>query len=179
MPISAINVHKSQHLHNADHGGHLCTGMNNSLSLLESWPLPPSSLSLAGQTRVSSPSLFFSTFSHFTHLPPDGLLTEIKLKSHSNSSLSKLNSRRKAFILFPSGVLTGVQPTCLPNSIIIWSQQLSQQRERQCQKEYRRRPTPLQKNDRDRITPITGTRLRVHCFQAVGSRQNLDANQSN
>ena len=37
----------------------------------------------------------------------------------------------------------------------------------------------ITKNDRDRITPITGNRLRVHRFQAVGSRQNLDANQSN
>ena len=37
----------------------------------------------------------------------------------------------------------------------------------------------ITKNDRDRITPITGYRLRVPRFQEVGSRQNLDANQSN
>ena len=29
----------------------------------------------------------------------------------------------------------------------------------------------ITKNDRDRITPITGNRLRVHRSQAVGSRQ--------
>ena len=36
-----------------------------------------------------------------------------------------------------------------------------------------------QKNDGDRNTLTTGISLRVHNFQAVESRQNLDANQSN
>jgi len=35
------------------------------------------------------------------------------------------------------------------------------------------------KNDRDRSTLITGNSLRVQIFQAVDSRQNLSANQSN
>ena len=69
---------------------YVCMGTNNSLSLQESWTLPPSSLSLAGQTLeslarrlllpaflLSSPSLSFSQFSHFTHLQPEGLRTEM------------------------------------------------------------------------------------------------------
>jgi len=35
------------------------------------------------------------------------------------------------------------------------------------------------KNDRDRNTLITRNSLRVHSFQVVDSRQNMDANQSN
>jgi len=36
-----------------------------------------------------------------------------------------------------------------------------------------------ERNDRDRNTLNTGNSLRVHTLQAVDSRQNLDANQSN
>ena len=37
----------------------------------------------------------------------------------------------------------------------------------------------ITKNDRDRITLITGNSLREHSSRVVDSRQNLDANQSN
>ena len=36
-----------------------------------------------------------------------------------------------------------------------------------------------ERNDRDRSTLTAGNSLRVHSFQAVESRQNLDSNQSN
>jgi len=106
MPISTVNVHKSTPAQ-CRSWWLFCRGINNSLTLLESWHLPPSSLSLAGQAHescprdysslpaflLSSPSLFFSPFSHFTHLPLDGQLRAIKLKYHTaTSSLSKLTS---------------------------------------------------------------------------------------
>ena len=128
----AVNVHKWQFLHNADHGGYLCTGMNNSISLLESWHLPPSSLSLTGQTRdLPAILLLPPSLPSFLSLP---LFLPI-FPLHSPSTRWTIN-REKAQIsqqhppcknslpdakrlnLFPSGVVTGLQPTCLPNSII-------------------------------------------------------------
>ena len=68
---------------------------------------------------------------------------------------------------FPSGEVSGHQPTCLPNNITCRSQ--IQQRVHQCSDGlYRRRPTPLEtqekkkKNVRDRSTLTTGYSLRVH-----------------
>ena len=54
MPISTANINKSQHLQD-DYGGYqyLCVGISISLSLQESWHLPPSSLSLVGLTLES------------------------------------------------------------------------------------------------------------------------------
>jgi len=98
----------------------------------------------------------------------------LKLNFHSNIPL-----RRQSFktSIFPSGVVPGHQPACLPNK----SQQ--QQRERQWQRAYRRRPlTALEtpgKNDRDRSTFITDNSLRVPSYRVVDSRQKLDASQSN
>ena len=46
---------------------------------------------------------------------------------------------------------------------------------------YQGRPTAWRskKNHRDGSTLMTGNSTHVHVFQAVDSRQNLDANQSN
>ena len=62
---------------------------------------------------LSSPSLSFSPFFHFTHLQPERLRKEME----SQAQLS-LAPRRQAFktSIFPSGVVPGHQPTCLPNS---------------------------------------------------------------
>ena len=121
----------------------------------------------------SSPSLSFSAFSNFTHLQPDGLLTEMEsqaqlLQQHPPSSLSGAKSSN----LFPSGEHGGL--LCLPNSIRV---------------NYNRGstsgigPTGIgnsrRKNDRDGSTLLAGNSLGVHSCLTVGSRQNLDTNQSN
>jgi len=89
----------SQHHH--VHGAYLCMAINNSLWTPERWNFPPSLHSLAGQTfaresgswlppSFSSPSLSFSSFSHFTHLKQGGLLTLI---CHTNILLVTLCSQ--------------------------------------------------------------------------------------
>ena len=68
--------------------------------------------------------------------------------------------------LFPSGVGSRHQPTWLHNSICM-ELMTTEQRERQWQRAYRRRPTALEtqeKSDRDRSTPISGNSLRMHGF---------------
>ena len=101
----------SQH----DHGGYFCMGINNSLSFerVDISLLPWSLGADFRETRVwparlnppclsSLPPLSFSPFSHFTHLQPDGLLTEWSLKFNClpvNTSLpdskpSKLTPKR-------------------------------------------------------------------------------------
>ena len=97
--------------------GLLQTSSGFSLSLAghisrESGPRDYSSL----PSFFSSPSLSFSAFSHFTHLQPDGLLTEMEsqaqlLQQHPPSSLSGA----KPSNLFPSG--EHGRCLCLPNSI--------------------------------------------------------------
>jgi len=194
MSISTVNVHKSQHLQSILSSGYLCMGINNSQSFLESWHLPPTFLSLAGQTRESCPwdysslpyfsplppSLSSSPFTHFTHLQPDGLLTEMKLKSHSNILLVKPHFQMQAFKLperrgdwAPAYVSTEQHNFCMESTVIITERINANGRGSagRGQRHYT--------NDRDRITPNRGSSLRVHHFQAVGSRQNLDANQSN
>ena len=102
-----------------DHGGYLCTGINNSLSLQESWHLPPSSVTLVGPTLknlarddhssmpsfISSPSLSFYPISHFSHLQADGLLTENEVSSQlSHQHPTSFPSQTPRFQnLFPQG----------------------------------------------------------------------------
>jgi len=68
MPISTVNVHKSTPAQ-CRSWWLFCRGINNSLTLLESWHLPPSSLSLAGQAHESCPRDYSSLHS-FSPLPP-------------------------------------------------------------------------------------------------------------
>ena len=122
-------------------------------------------------------SLSFSSFSHFTHLQQDELLT---LNCHGNVLLAR--SQTPSFQnSFPSGVVSGHQLTYLPNSIFTCRSKI-QQKERQWQRAYQRRPTPLEAQEKKRQRQKHAhhwqqfTRAR---FQAVDSRQNSDANQSN
>ena len=65
-----------------DHGGYLCMGTDTSLSLQESWHLPPSSISLAGQTLQSFPrDYMYSSLPSFFPRPPS-------LSLHSLTSLT-------------------------------------------------------------------------------------------
>jgi len=62
--------------------------------------------------------------------------------------------------LFPSGEVFGDQPTRLPNSI--WSQLRNRRNASgRVVANGRRRPTVLEKNDRDRSTLLTGSNPRV------------------
>jgi len=112
---------------------YLCMGTSNSISLQESWHLPPSSLSVARQ--------IFSSIARVTILLPDFLLSSPSLSFEFSTSLTfnhrdyekkgilELNCHsdiapgRQAFktSIFPSGVVPGHQPTCLPNSICMES----------------------------------------------------------
>ena len=157
-------------------------GTNNSLSLQESWHLPPSSISLAGQTLESLACLTTLCLPSFLALPL--FLPILPLHSPSTRETTKRNGVSSSTVTrsqtpslqnfnIPSGVVPGHR------TAFAWSQ--LQQRERQWQRAYQRRPTALetQKNDRDRNTLTTGNSLHVHSSRVVDSRQNLDANQSN
>jgi len=68
----------------------------------------------------------FLPFSHFTHLSPDRLLLNRNGVSSSTvtaaSSLSKRCSKTPSLqTVYPSGVASGHQPTCLPKSICLES----------------------------------------------------------
>jgi len=97
---STVNINKPQHIYamliitsQYDHGSYLCMGINNFLSLQESWHLPPPPFASRGRlsrvwpARLLLPafllflSLSFSPFSHFTHLQPDELLTEMEYQA--------------------------------------------------------------------------------------------------
>jgi len=93
-----------------DHGGYLCIGSNNSLSLQESWHLPPFSISHAGQTRSSLarmttppclPSslalLLFLPFFHFTHLQPEGLRKEMESRAQLSQQHRSQSPRLQTF----------------------------------------------------------------------------------
>ena len=86
---------------------------------------------------LSSPSLSFSPFSHFTHLQPDGLLTGV-----TSSKTSSFAPRRQ-------------EAWCLGTSLPSWSQ--LQRRERQWQRAYRRRLTPLRTQDKTTETETRST----------------------
>jgi len=133
----------SQH----DHGGYLCMGINNSLRLQESRHLPPL---LVGQTleslaRVTTPPClpFFLALPLFLpilplHSPSMRGTTEsqaqLSQKHRSQTpSLTKLQYSQAAWFL---GSRTA----------FAWSQ--LQQRERQWQRAYRRRPTALETQEK-------------------------------
>ena len=104
---------------------------------------------------------------HFTHLEPDGLLTEMETQDQlSRQHPPCHNNAPRHQSLFPSGVGSRHQPTWLHNCICM-ELITTEQRERQWQRAYRRRPTALEtqeKSDRDRSTPISGNSLRMHGF---------------
>ena len=131
---------------------------------------------------LSSPSLSFSSFSYFTHLQPDDTTTKkcsLKLNCHGNI----LMARSQAPSLqnsFPSGVVSGHQPTCLhyitiPDSTTTEGPPVAEGL-------YRRRPTPLETQEKKRQRKkhthhwLQFTRAQL---QTIESRQNLDVNQSN
>ena len=202
MLISTVNG-KSQHLtrfitsqHEAMHGGYLCMGTNNSPSLQESWHLPQSCLSRAGVASRESgprdysylssfplpPSSSFSPFSHFIRLQ---LLTEMESQAQLSQQHPPCRSQTpclQSFNIYISKQCGVWAPaTCLPNSICMPSSQL-QQKERQWQRAYRRRPTPLETQEKTTETETRSPQATVYACtvsQAKISRQYLDANQSN
>ena len=154
--------------------GLLQTSSGFSLSLAghisrESGPRDYSSL----PSFFSSPSLSFSAFSNFTHLQPDGLLTEMEsqaqlLQQHPPSSLSAA----KPSNLFPSG--EHGRCLCLPNSIRVNYNRGSTSSIEPC------RYWKLKKEKRQRRKHAPhGQQFRRDSWLTVGSRQNLDTNQSN
>ena len=140
---------------------------NNSLCLQESWHFPPSSLSLAGWTLESCP-LDYSSLPSFLTLP---LFLPI-LPLHSPSTRETTNRNGVLSSTVTATALPDANPSklqhsqpalCLGTGLRVyraefaWSQ--LQQRERQWQRGYKRRPTAMEtqeKNDRDRITLTTG-----------------------
>jgi len=139
---------------------YLCMGTNNSLSLQESWyrvSLPPLVLQARADPRgsclqdyfflLSSPSLSFSTFSHFTHLPRantnrNGVLS--LCNCHSNiarppdANPSKLQYSQAAWCL---GTNLRVYRTAFA-----WSQ--LQRKVSQWQRASRRRSTALETQEK-------------------------------
>ena len=83
----------------------------------------------------------------------------------------------KLQIIFPSAVVSGHQPTCLPNmdSTTTVGAPVAEGLPEETKRQWRLK----KKNDRDRSTLTTRNSLRVHSSRVVDSRQNLDANQSN
>ena len=170
-----------------DHGGYLCMGINNFLSLQESWHLPPPPFASRGRlsrvwpARLLLPafllflSLSFSPFSHFTHLQPDELLTEMEYQAQL-SPRRNVAPRRQAFTETYSQAALCL---CLPSSICMESSTIE--------------GVPVAESLPEEANGIGDSKQkrqrRKHAhrwqhftrapFQAVDSRQNLDANQSN
>ena len=100
-----------------------------------------------------------------------------------------LAPRRQALKSYSQAVrCNGVMGTTLRvyRTAFAWSP--LQQRERQWQRAYQRRPTALgaqeekkkkKTTETETCTLNTGNSSRVHSLQAIDSRENLDANQSN
>jgi len=120
--VTIVEDSSSQH----DQGGYLCTGINTSLSFQESWHLPPSlipqsrgaRLVRVWPARLLLPAFLLScnSFYLFTHLQPDGLLTEMESqaqqsKQHPHVPRSQAPSLRNLF----HTVVYGYQPMCLPS----------------------------------------------------------------
>ena len=101
--------------------------------------------SLSGLQDYPSPCLP-SPHSHFTHHQPDRLLTETVSGSTvtATSSLSKPHAQTRQAYSQEACMVSGYQPTCLLNNI--WSQ--LQQRERQWQRAYQRRPMALETQEK-------------------------------
>ena len=166
MPTSTINKHKQVTGKTCtkvtklitilqDHGGCLCMDINNSLNLQGSWHLPPSSLTLTRQTfyinlasETTPPYLLFVSLSVF--LPSLAFnqidYTESRAVRSTHRQVQETTQGGKCFASEGESVQTA----------------------------YRRRPTPLEaqdKNGRDGNTLTTSSSCRVHNFQAFDSRQ--------
>ena len=164
-----------------DHGGYLLTTPKLTGELTSS-----SSISLAGQTRESLARMNTPLcLPSFLALPL--FLPILSLHSPSTRGTTKRNGVSNLTVTATS--LPDAKPSKLQYSQAhgAWapacvSISTLQQKERQQQRAYRKRPTALEtpeKNDRDTCTLITGNSLSVHISRVVDSRQNLDANQSN
>ena len=111
-------------------------GINNLLSSQERWYLPPSSLTLTGKTLeslareptspclsgFSSPSVPLRSPSVrwiMNRMEPQAQLSR-QHPPRQNVAPRRKPSSNLLYNIFPSGVVFGDQPTCLPNSI--WSQ---------------------------------------------------------
>ena len=68
---------------------------------------------------LSSPTLSFSPFSHFTHLQPKGLRTEMESQAQQHRSQTPIIQNFN--IPKQRGAYCRHQPTCLPNSICMES----------------------------------------------------------
>jgi len=109
-----------------------------------------------------------SVIKHRTELAihMDVITGSLKRSYHSN--IQNFAPRRQTFKIYSQAVwcLTSLR---FYRTTFAWSQ--LQQKERQWQRAYRRRPTPLElkkKNDRDRSTLTTGNSLRV-----ISSRRSI------
>ena len=150
-------------------------GTKNSLSSQESWHLPPLLVSRGKVSRAlparllfpaffSNSFLFFSPFSHFTYLQPDGLLTDKNEVSCSTdaatSPLSNFNISKRY----------GVLSTSLRDyrTALAWNQ--LQQRERRWQRAHRRRPTVLETQEKKTETEAHSPSPTVHACKVSGCR---------
>ena len=89
---------------------------------------------------LSSPSLSFSPFIHFTHLQPDGLLTEKEYQA-------KFSQQRRP----PCRVPRLLKAWCLDTRLRVYANRIRsqvQQGERQRRRAYRRRPTELETQEK-------------------------------
>ena len=132
-------------------------------------PCPPS---------FSSPSLSFSPFSHFTHLPPDALLIEMESQAQLLRQLPPCQNvqvapRRQDFKLYFQAAWR------LGTSLRVYRRNYNRGSASSLGPTGRHWRLKKKKKDRDRNTLNTANSLRVHSFPVVDSRQNLGANQSN
>jgi len=207
MPIPTANINKSQTCiiltrfitRQCDHLGYLCMGNNSSLSLQESWHLPPSSIRLAGQTLsslarvtaflLSPPSLslasqtFHSAKVFFLRIAKNRLGTRLALPHflplHSPSTRGTTKRNGVSSSTSTATSLPDAKPSKLQHSQAAWCTAYASTEQHlpgiNCN---RGRPTVgdqrhcrLKKNDRDRSTFITGNSLCVHSSRVVDSRQ--------
>ena len=133
-----------------DHGGYLCMGTNNPLSLQESWHLPPSSINLVGQTRESLVRLpAFPLFLPLLPLhSPSTRGTTKEMESQAQLTQQHRSQTPKTSIL-PSGVVPGTSLR-LYWTEFAWSQ--PEQRKHKWQRAYRRRPTALETQEKKKTT---------------------------
>ena len=134
-------------------------GINTSLSLQESWHLPPSSISLDGQTLgsqagprdysslssfLSSLPLSFSPFSQFTHVPSTRGTTNAN--GVSGSAVKATSRSQKPCLRKPIPRGAALCRGTILRFYRAWRQ--LQQRRRQWQRPYRRRPTALETKEK-------------------------------
>ena len=172
MPLPTINIksHNTDTMltrfitSQCDHGGYLCMGTNNSLSLQHLRP----PLVSRGRPRESCPRDYSSLSSFFPR--PPCLSPTLPLQSPSTRGTTKRKMESRAQLsqqhrsqtpalktsIFPSGVVLGHQPTCLPNSICMQSTTTEGVPVAEGLPEETNGNGDSRKNDRDRITLTTG-----------------------